>query len=117
MSLEPFTFKHMTCPWLAGLQRHAASMQRHRADCAQLDAHMDTRYRPQSDKTENCSTALNNCTAYLDGPLRNDDIILLWVPHGELLPHFVDAVDPGGVLPLRNRMLLQQLVDACTGQL
>ena len=52
-------------------------------------------------------------TQSLDSPLRDDDIILLRVPHWELLPDFINAVYPLAELPLRHRMLLQQLVDAC----
>ncbi len=43
---------------------------------------------------------------YLNGPLRNDDVILLRIPHGELLPDFVDALYPGTVLPLWDWVLL-----------
>ncbi len=43
---------------------------------------------------------------YLNGPLRNDDVILLRIPHGELLPDFIDALHPGTVLPLWDWVLL-----------
>ncbi len=51
-------------------------------------------------------TMARHVLGYLNGPLRNDDVILLRIPHGELLPDFIDALHPGTVLPLWDWVLL-----------
>lgn len=51
------------------------------------------------------------CTPYLDGVLRYDDVITLWVAHGELLPLAVQVSHPGCDLSLVNWVCLHELVE------
>ena len=111
MQVEYSCRKLFECVWAAPLMSWQTTQVRRHAHVL-LAANTEDYAEAQPNTSQFCSWLL--CGAYLDGPLRNDDIVLFWVPHGELVTHFIDAVDPSAVLPFRHRMLLQQLIDACT---